>query len=90
MTFRGCVMKELARAIGYLSLASGVMLLSFPDASKRLMKVRSEYAQLSPGALRLLGVWELLTGILLVGVTTSPAVGARLGEVLSPERRRAA
>lgn len=83
-------MEEFARVIGFMSLASGVLLLAFPEATRRVMQVRAEYAQLSTGALRLLGGWELLTGALLVAVTTRPAIEAKIGEVITPERRKAA
>lgn len=83
-------MEQFARSIGFMSLASGVMLLAFPGTTRRIMQVRAEYAQLSSGALRLLGGWMLLTGALLVGVTSRPAIEATIGEVVSPERRKAA
>jgi len=83
-------MQQLARAVGFLSLASGAFLLAFPELARRVTQVRAEFAQLSPGALRLLGGWELLMGALLVSATTRPAVEVRAGEVISPELRKAA
>lgn len=83
-------MNQFARAMGFIALASGILLLGFPKAAKRIMQVRAEYAHLSPGALRLLGTWELMTGALLVAVTASPALEAKIGEVVSPEHRKAA
>ncbi|MGQ9674735.1 MAG: hypothetical protein ACUVX1_03615 [Chloroflexota bacterium] len=83
-------MNQFARAIGFLALASGILLLGFPKATKRIMQARAEYAHLSSGALRLLGSWELLTGAMLVAVTASPALEAKISEVVSPEHRKAA
>jgi len=83
-------MEQIARSIGFMSLASGVALLAFPERTRRLMQVRAEYAQLSSSALRLLGGWMLLTGALLVAVTARPAVEAGISEVVLPERRKAA
>ena len=83
-------MQELARAVGFLFLGAGALLLAFPESARRLIKVRAEFAHLSPGALRVLGGWYLLTGALLVSATTRPAVEARVGEVTAPELRRAA
>lgn len=86
-------MQQLARTIGYVSLAAGVVLLGFPEASRRLIAARAEFAQLSPNALRLLGSWYLLTGALLVSTTTraaEPAVAIGAGGVVSPEIRKAA
>lgn len=83
-------MVQFARAIGFMSLASGAMLLAFPEATRRVMQVRAEYAQLSSGALRLLGSWMLLTGALLVGVTARPAVEVGISELVPQERRKAA
>lgn len=84
------MVENFARSLGYISLASGVVLLAFPEAARRLMRTRAEFAQLSPAALRLLGAWELLTGALLVSVTARPAAEVRTREVVSPERRKAA
>ena len=83
-------MEHFARSLGYISVASGVVLLAFPEAARRLAQTRAEFAQLSPAALRLLGAWELLTGLLLVSVTARPAVEIRTREVVPPEHHRAA
>jgi len=83
-------MQQFARAVGFLSLVSGTLLLAFPETARRIMQARAEFTQLSPGALRLLGGWELLVGALLVSATTRPAVEVRAGEVISPELRKAA
>lgn len=83
-------MREFARAIGFLYTAAGALLLAFPEASRRLIQARAEFAQLSPGALRLLGAWSFMMGTLLVAVTTGAAMPARVGEVVPTERRAAA
>ena len=83
-------MRQFARTVGFLYLASGVFLLGFPEASRRLMRTREEFAKLSAGALRLLGIWELLSGALLVAMTMSPAEQARVMERIPPEVRKAA
>ena len=84
-------MQQFARFTGFLMLVSGVLTRAFPRAVIRLMKLREESTRLSPGALRLLGGWELLTGSLLAWLTTRPgAEVARVGEVIAPERRKAA
>ncbi len=83
-------MEQFTRVIGITSLISGIFLLAFPEATKQVMLLRAEYAQLSPGALRLFGGWLSLTGALLVATTTRPAVEARLREVFPSERRKAA
>jgi len=81
-------MEGFTRAIGSISLVSGALLIVSPDTAKRLMKVRAEFTQLSSGALRLLGVWYFLTGLLMVGVTTRRA--AEIGEITRPEELRKA
>ncbi len=83
-------MHQFARMIGYLSLIAGVFLLGFPEASRRLIQARAEFGQLSPMALRLLGSWYFLTGVLLVAVTTREAAEVSTREVVSPELRKAA
>ncbi len=83
-------MQQLARAMGIVSLVSGVMLLAFPDTTRRIMKAREEYSRLSPAALRILGGWELMAGLLLVAATVEPAMEARRAEISTPEFRKAA
>jgi len=83
-------MHEFARTIGYVYLASGALLVAFPEAARNIMRAREELAHLSPGALRLLGAWAFFMGGLLVAVTTKPAREIRAAEFVSPERRQAA
>lgn len=83
-------MRELARGVGLLSLTSGALLLIFPETARSLMLARAELAQLSPGALRLLGGWVLLTGALLVSTTAKPLATTRVGEGVESELRKAA
>ncbi len=83
-------MEQFARAMGYVSLVSGALMVAFPESARRVMKAREEFLKLSTPALRLLGGWQLLMGVLLVSATARPAVEARAGEVLAPEFRKAA
>jgi uncharacterized protein YjeT (DUF2065 family) len=79
--------------VGYLSLAAGVLLLGFPEPSRQLIAARAEFAQLSHTALRLLGFWYLLTGVLLVLPTMKRAeLAAKIDalEGVSHEIRKAA
>lgn len=83
-------MEQFARSVGFMSGVAGALLLAFPESARRMIQVRAEFARLSPAALRLLGAWYLLTGALLVSVTTKPAAEAGLGEVARPELRKVA
>jgi uncharacterized protein YjeT (DUF2065 family) len=83
-------MQQFARGMGILSVASGLLLMFFPKETKRVMEVRSEFTRLSIPALRLLGVWELMMGGLLVGSTTAPAAEMRRSEAAPTEFRKAA
>ena len=79
-------MHQFARSMGFISVASGVLLLVFPQATKRIMLARAEFALLSSGALRILGVWSLMMGALLVA-TTERELEAKLRDVASEARR---
>lgn len=83
-------MRQFARTMGFQLLVAGAFILAFPNAAIRLAQLRAELANLSPSALRLIGGLELLTGVLLVWLTTTPAAGERVGEITLPERRRVA
>ena|GEM_PF-6319381 len=82
-------MHQFSRAVGLLYLASGIFLLAFPEAGRRVIQVRAEFAQLSPDALRLLGFAYSLVGALLVA-TTTPAMEVSLSEAIPPGLRKAA
>jgi uncharacterized protein YjeT (DUF2065 family) len=85
-------MQEFARGFGLLYLVSGAFMLAFPETTRKAMQVRSEFLQLSSGGLRMLGVWTLMMGVILVGATTKPSMVGRLSEIVpsSSEQRRAA
>jgi uncharacterized protein YjeT (DUF2065 family) len=83
-------MQQFARGIGFMSVGVGVLLLAFPRVARRMIEVRAEFARLSPSALRLLGVWELMMGALLVSSTARPAAEVSMGEEATSRLRRAA
>ena len=83
-------MQQFARGMGFLFLASGALLLFFPETTRRFMRVRAEFAQLSTGALRLLGGSYAMIGALLVAATAQPTTEARPVGAVTPELRKAA
>ncbi|MGI5837683.1 MAG: hypothetical protein ACOX87_14490 [Chloroflexota bacterium] len=83
-------MQQLARGMGFISLIAGGLLLGFPETARRLIRARAEFAELSTNALRLLGVWELLMGTLLVGATAKSMEQARVMEELPPRYQKVA
>ncbi|MHB0870835.1 MAG: hypothetical protein ACYC66_12695 [Chloroflexota bacterium] len=83
-------MRGLARAVGFITLVAGAFLLASPEAARRMIRVRAEFAQLSPAALRMLGGWYAVTGALLVSATVSPAAEERAGKAVESGLRRAA
>lgn len=83
-------MHTFARGVGFLNIASGILLLMAPGVARQIMHARAEYSRLSDGALRLLGVWVLLTGGVLIAATAKTEIEAVIAEVVTPERRSAA
>lgn len=83
-------MQLFARAMGYLFLGSGVLMMGFPETTRKIIKVRAEFAHLSPGALRLLGFVYFLTGGMLVSVTRPSALEMKAGKPIERELHRAA
>lgn len=83
-------MRQFAGTIGALSVISGAILFLFPETGRGLIQTRAEFARLSTRALRALGGWELLTGVLLVSLAASPAAEMRSAEVVPPELRKEA
>lgn len=83
-------MQQFARGMGFVSLAAGILLLGFPETARRIMKMRAEFAELSPDALRLLGAWELTMGALLVTATTRHEEEARVREEMPSRLQKAA
>jgi uncharacterized protein YjeT (DUF2065 family) len=79
-------MQHVARVFGLELLLAGVFFIAFPNTARRIMHARQEFSRLSPDALRLLGTVELLSGALLVWLTTRQAPGAR-GEATASEAR---
>jgi len=83
-------MHDLARTLGFLDLAAGIFLAVFPNASRETIRARGELARLSDGALRLLGIWMLVTGWALIWVTAGGQVRSMFSEAFAPARRSAA
>lgn len=83
-------MQQFARGMGFISLAAGILLLGFPETARQIMKARAEFAELSHGALRLLGVWELTMGALLVTATAKTIEEARTMEEMPPRYQKVA
>ncbi|CCF84692.1 DUF2065 family protein [Nitrolancea hollandica] len=79
-------MQHVARVFGLELLLAGAFIMAFPNAARRIIRARQEFARLSPDALRLLGSFELLSGALLVWLTTRQAPGAR-GKTTASEAR---
>ena len=78
-------MQQLARAVGFLYLGSGLFLMAFPKPARGVIQARAEIARLSPGALRILGAGYAIGGALLVAVTAMPAIEAVTAKGVSRE-----
>jgi uncharacterized protein YjeT (DUF2065 family) len=82
-------MRDFARVFGVMNLAAGVVLVAFPGLARQIGKVRAEFLELSDGALRLLGFWELVMGATLLGTAARPEVETMVREALARGRQAA-